>query len=52
VPKVDFYAMTKDRTLIKIEQAMDIASSVSLTWVVYEAAIQTGTYSKISLRSS
>jgi hypothetical protein len=45
--KLNFYSVAVGRTLTKIEQAMDGASGDSLTWVVYEASSQTGTYVNI-----
>jgi hypothetical protein len=52
VTKVDFFSATTSRTLRLIEMYFGTTTtpttSATLTWVVYEATTQTGTYSLIS----
>ena len=45
--KVNFYTVTKSRTLRKIEQYLSPTTPVELTWYVHEATSQLGTYTKI-----
>jgi hypothetical protein len=56
VTKVDFYSVTTSRTLRLIEMYFGNTTTptvnATLTWVVYEATTQTGTYSLISSTST
>jgi hypothetical protein len=45
---LNFYSVTSSRNLALIEQYMSPTSATMLTWHVYEALTQTGTYTSIS----
>jgi hypothetical protein len=46
-PRLNVYLMTANRTLTSIEQYLNAPAATTLTWVVYEATTQTGTYTRI-----
>jgi hypothetical protein len=50
--KIDYFSVTSTRTLSKIEAYLSPTNGATLTWVVYEATTQTGTYSLISSSTS
>ncbi|HEX6272296.1 MAG TPA: hypothetical protein VFZ53_04630 [Polyangiaceae bacterium] len=45
---VNFFSATTNRTLVRIENYMNPASAMTLTWQVFESTTQTGTYTSIS----
>lgn len=49
---LNYYTVTGDRTLSRIEFYANPASATQISWLVYEATVQTSTYTRLSITTT